>query len=173
MHYLLALLLSTSIASTSVTFDNRIDFITITPIIYKLKTKHVTDVYLTTPGGEVWPGLFLLNQLNKYQPTLHIRHTVASMGANILCAYKGKKDIPDKVIILFHTISYGNEKVTTRNLFKFSKATQHTYHRMRALLADNCANAFTDAEWVAMWDYGKDIIMSGETYKKRMHLYNQ
>ena len=164
----IASILSITLSSNTIVFNDRIDIFTITPIVVKLKTGLITDVYLTTGGGDVGSGLYLLKQLNKHNPTLHIRYRVASMGAVILCAYKGDKDIPNNIVILFHTIRHNNKKITDKNVHTFDTITQRAYQRVKQLIYNNCGNAFTKDEWVSMWVYGKDIIMTGKTYKKRV-----
>jgi len=148
-----------------------------TELVHKIRALKRTDIvrlYVFTPGGQALEALELMHALASTPSniTLVIDSFAASAGGILLCSWTHKLALHDEAVLAFHTLQQltpaGQIPLKAADVGKTDMFTQLVYYIIKNKMERNCRKAFTDQEWADMWDNGKDIAMSGKTYKQRM-----
>ena len=151
------------------------------PLIRELYSKSSENhiiIHMSTPGGDAFVGFDLVNAIehSEAKVTLIVHNYAASMGAILVCGKHTNLELSNDATLLFHTMQVSTSPfikpipILTKDVASLDTFTQAIYWKARFYIEKNCAAAFTDKEWVSMWDTGENIVMTGAEYKKRMHI---
>ena len=146
--------------------------------LYSSSSEHHIIIHMSTPGGDAFVGFDLVNAIehSEAKVTLIVHNYAASMGAILVCGKHTNLELSNDATLLFHTMQVSTSIFTrptpilTKDVASLDTFTQAIYWKARFYIERNCAAAFTDKEWAAMWDTGENIVMTGAEYKKRMHI---